>query len=68
MPINYKEYHLKWKLLSRLIRKKADNKCEWCGAINYKPNPKTGSKVILTVAHIDHDKNNNKEENLKALC
>lgn len=69
MPINYKEYHPKWKLISRLIRfKRADNKCEFCGAENYEPHPLTGSKVILTVAHIDHDKSNNKFDNLKALC
>ncbi len=57
MPINYKEYHPKWSLISKLIRfTRAKNKCEWCGAENYKPHPATGSKVVLTVAHIDHDK------------
>jgi len=60
MPINYSEYHPKWKLISKLIRfKRANNKCEWCQAENYKPHPITGSKVVLTVAHLDHDKNNN---------
>jgi len=69
MPINYKEYHPKWRLISRLIRFiRANNKCENCGADNYKPHPVTGSTVILTVAHLDHDKNNNRFTNLKALC
>lgn len=69
MPIDYKEYHPKWSLISRLVRfKRAENKCEWCGAVNYEPNPATGSKVVLTVAHIDHDKANNKFSNLAALC
>lgn len=69
MPIDYKEYHPKWKLISRLIRfKRANNMCEWCGAENYKPHPVTGSKVVLTVAHIDHDKKNNRFGNLAALC
>ena len=69
MPINYKEYHPKWSLISRLIRfKRAKNVCEWCGAENYKSNPRTGSKVILTVAHVDRDKNNNRFSNLAALC
>lgn len=68
MPINYKEYHPKWKLISRLIRfKRAQNKCEWCGIENYSIKP-TGSKVVLTVAHIDHDKTNNRFNNLAALC
>lgn len=36
MPIDYKEYHPKWKLISRLIRiKRAHNKCEWCGIRNH---------------------------------
>lgn len=69
MPINYKEYHPKWSLISRLIRFfRAKNKCEWCGAENYQPHSITGSKVVLTVAHIDHDKHHNWFSNLAALC
>jgi 5-methylcytosine-specific restriction endonuclease McrA len=69
MPINYKEYHPKWSLISRLIRfRRAGNRCEWCGAENYQAHPITGSKVVLTVAHIDHDKENNRFSNLAALC
>lgn len=69
MPIDYKEYHPKWSLISRLIRFfRAKNRCEKCGAENYKPHPVTGSKVVLTVAHIDHDKTNNRFYNLAALC
>jgi len=69
MPIDYSEYHPKWKLISKLIRfRRAGNKCEWCGAANYEPHPVTGSKVVLTVAHIDHDKKNNRFSNLAALC
>jgi 5-methylcytosine-specific restriction endonuclease McrA len=69
MPINYKEYHPKWKLISKLIRvNRAKGCCEWCGAVNYEPHPVTKSKVVLTVAHIDHDKHNNRFTNLAALC
>lgn len=69
MPINYKEYHPKWKLISRLIRfTRAKNQCEWCGAINSQPHPITRSKVVLTVAHIDRNKDNNRFWNLAALC
>jgi len=68
MPIDYSQYHPKWKLISRLIRfKRAKNKCEWCGVENYTKTEK-GSKIVLTVAHIDHDKNNNRFNNLAALC
>jgi hypothetical protein len=69
MPIDYSKYHPKWKLISKLIRfKRAQNKCEWCGADNYQPHPITGSRVILTCAHIDRDIKNNRFNNLAALC
>lgn len=69
MPINYKEYPSDWKQISKRIRfERAKNKCENCEAENYKPHPITGSKVILTVAHLNHIKEDCREENLKALC
>jgi len=69
MPINYKEYHPRWHLISRMIRfRRAGNCCELCWAKNYQPHPVTRSKVVLTVAHMDHDKSNNADGNLKALC
>lgn len=69
MPIDYRDYHPKWSLISRLIRfRRAGNRCEWCGAENYEPHPDTGSRVVLTVAHIDRDKSNNRFDNLAALC
>ena len=69
MPINYADYHPKWSLISRLIRfRRAGNKCEWCGAENYQPHPLTGSRVVLTVAHLDRDRTNNRFDNLAALC
>lgn len=43
-------------------------RCEWCPAVNGQPHPVTGSKVVLTVAHIDHDTTNNRFHNLAALC
>ena len=76
MPIDYKEYHPKWHLISHLIRKvRAKNKCEWCGVLNgsYRFRPTSPDdfkkvKIVLTVAHLDHDKNNNRFSNLAALC
>ena len=106
MPINYKEYHTKWKLISWLIRiRRAKNKCEKCGIGNYQvkrflksgdieisnyksdqPNYTAAcihaqilnninpdglgkwSVIVLTVAHLDHDKENNRFNNLAALC
>lgn len=74
MPINYKEYHPKWTLIVRLIRKRSGNKCEGspkypdCRAVNGEPHPVTGSKVVLTTAHMDHIKENNRFWNLRHLC
>ena len=72
MPIskeNKSKYPRNWKEISRRIRfDRADNKCEFCGAINYEPHPITKSKVILTVAHLNHNPQDCSEGNLKALC
>ena len=58
-----------WAEISRRIRfERAKGRCEWCGAENYAPHPDTGSKVILTVAHLDHNPANNADDNLAALC
>lgn len=69
MPIDYSLYHPKWSLISKLIRfRRAGNRCERCGAENHQPHRITGSKVILTVAHLDRDRRNNRFNNLAALC
>ena len=57
MPIraeNKDRYPKDWPAISKAIRERAGQRCEECGAENYKPHPLTGSKVILTVAHLDH--------------
>jgi len=43
-------------------------RCEWCGAENRKPHPVTGSMVVLTIAHLDHQPENCDPTNLRALC
>lgn len=111
MPIsqeNKKLYPPDWKEIRAYILQRADNKCEYCDAINgsiilrgewneqpayqdddgniwheetgkwlgdgyvgdvcpNKPN-KQAIKVVLTIAHLDHNPQNNDEMNLKALC
>ena len=72
MPIkkeNIKRYPENWKQISADIRfNRANNHCEICGCENYKPHPLTGSKVVLTVAHLDHTPENCDYSNLKAMC
>lgn len=68
-PENKKRYPANWTEISKDIRfNRAGNKCEECGAENYKAHPITGSKVILTVAHLDHQPENCDYSNLKAMC
>ncbi len=74
MAFDAKEYHPKWTLIVRLIRIRSGNACEGspaypgCRAKNYEPHPITGSRVVLTTAHLDHDKSNNRFYNLRHLC
>jgi len=74
MPMNLSDYHPDWKNISRQIRQQASWHCEGtprfpdCRALAGDTHPDTGSKVVLTVAHMDHDKTNNDPANLRALC
>ena len=62
-------YPPNWPAISRRIRfERAGNRCEWCGAANHWFHPETGSVVVLTVAHLDHNPANNTDDNLAALC
>lgn len=70
MPIkveNKARYPSNWKSIRNDILKRADNKCEFCGIENYliKEN---GSRVVLTIAHLDHIPEHCDYDNLRALC
>jgi DnaJ-class molecular chaperone len=81
-PENRARYPKEWKAISARIRfERAENMCECsgecgseecqekgCHAENGKPHPLTGSKVVLTVAHLDHVPENCGDDNLKAMC
>lgn len=71
-PENVDRYPGHWARRSRFVRfHRARNMCEWCRALNYKPHPVTGSKVVLAVAvaHVyDHRPENASLLNLAALC
>ena len=74
MPIDYSRYPLNWKAIRAEVLTRAENRCEGspkypdCRAENKQPHPVTGSKVVLTVAHLDHDVTHNELANLKAWC
>lgn len=71
MPCNYKrDYPSNWftEIRPRILER-AKNCCEQCGIANYTIK-ESGTKVVLTIAHLDHDKLNHevKDERLMALC
>ena len=77
MPVDWSRYPANWPRIRRAILRRAGNRCEWCHAANHDPHPITGSKVVLTIAHLGepfacgadkHDKHDIRAENLAALC
>jgi hypothetical protein len=80
MPIRAERrrlYPAEWLQISRRIRfGRACGRCEWieeytgvrCEAMHGKPHPVTGSVVILTTAHLNHDESCADEAWLRALC
>lgn len=76
MPIKDRSrYPKNWKAISDYIRfDRAGGKCEGsplfpeCRAEHGKPHPETGSNVVLTVAHLDHQPEHCEETNLRAMC
>ena len=70
-PENKKLYPKNWDEISYRIRfERAGGFCEHgdCTAENGKAHPITGSTVVLTVAHLDHDPPNCADDNLEAMC
>jgi len=75
MPCDYRNYPPNWKTEIRPdILDRARDCCEGspkypkCRAANYEPHPVTGKRVVLTIAHFDHDRTNNDYDNLWAWC
>jgi hypothetical protein len=84
MPIDYRKYPKNWKTEIRpAILDRAKHCCEFCGVPNYSVGyrdkggvfVKAGRsdkykvfKIVLTVAHLNHDITDNRHENLRALC
>lgn len=79
-PENKARYPKDWKAISLRIRhERAANLCECagecgqdhggrCNQRNHTRHTETGSLVILTVAHLDHQPENCDDDNLKAMC
>lgn len=67
-PGNRRRYPPDWPEISLRRRIEAHWRCEWCPAQQDRPHPVTGSIVVLTVAHLDHQPENSAPGNLAALC
>lgn len=67
LPENKSRYPKNWKQIRADILKRANNKCEFCGIENYTIR-ENGSKVVLTIAHLDHTPEHCDYDNLRALC
>jgi len=75
MPFDRKRYPHNWEEIRIKILARAGNRCEGtpqfpdCRAENHKPHPVTGSRVVLTIAHMENeDPQDCRPENLRALC
>lgn len=68
MPFHRELYPDDWESISIFIRWRANWHCEFCSAEAGKPNPETGSIVVLTCAHLNHDKSSRDTGNLRSLC
>lgn len=78
MPIRPENRHFyagpEWKAIRASTLARAENRCEGspaypdCRAVNGEPHPQTGSRVVLTIAHVDQDPANNEAVNLRAWC
>lgn len=69
-PENIARYPADWKLRSFFVRfVRARGQCEWCWATHGLPHPITGSRVVLTTAHVfDQRPEACSLLNLAALC
>lgn len=80
MPIDYKKYSKDWKQVREKVMTRAgqvrdekgkiikEARCELCPAINKLLHWLTGSKVVITIHHINFNHTDNRMINLLALC
>jgi hypothetical protein len=73
-PENRRRYPPDWPQISRDVKERAGWRCEGspkypdCRAAHGAPHPVTGSKVVLTTAHLDHTPEHCEPANLRAWC
>ena len=83
MPFDRTKYPKDWPAISKRIRERSGGQCECigeCGLHKTHPGPRrciernghaaqwAKGKIVLTVAHLNHDGMDCRDENLKAMC
>ena len=75
MPVDWCKYPSNWKTEIRpKILERENHCCKFCGVVNqsevvrHNKNGMKLVKIILTIAHLNHDTTDNRDENLAALC
>ena len=71
MPIKKENRHRypprkKWLQIRHQILNRANHHCEFCGVKNY--SVRNNARIVLAVAHLDQQPENNHMNNLAALC
>lgn len=73
-PENRARYPKEWKAIVAQVRERSGDKCEGspafpdCRAPNGEPHPVTGSRVVLTTGHMNHEPEDCRMENLRHWC
>jgi hypothetical protein len=79
MPMKLAHYPKHWPAISKRIRARSGGRCECsgqcgrhlgkrCPAMVALPHPVTGSRVILSAAHLDHSTGEVSDSMLAAMC
>jgi len=73
-PENKARYPKDWRVIAHNAKDRAGWRCEGspkypdCRAVHGLPHPVTGSRVVLTVGHLNHTPEDCSPANLKAWC
>jgi len=73
-PENKGRYPSNWRDIVAQVRERSGDRCEGspafpdCRADNGKPHPETGSRVVLTTGHLNHEPEDCRLSNLKHWC
>lgn len=69
MPVDKSKYPPDWNEIASRIKEATDWKCQVCGKQCYIPGSKViDTRMVLTVAHINHVEMDCRDENLVAAC